>query len=300
MWVKRQHCYACCQIAGVWPVPISSAGTYRLAESTNAPARQPARSQAPAFARKHNEDDACTATKPDQGTRLGLADAAFPLGAGRRHHRAGDQRHRRRQCHGLALPLWLCGAGAAAVSHRLGAWWAGAGRVLAPSSMRHKASSTTSRERASPNTRVGHNPIGALSVFAMLGFLVLQVASGLLSDDEIAFSGPLTRFVSNATVSLATDYHANIGKWILLGLVLLHIGGHRVLPAAQTQPGGRHAARRQGTGGDSVPASRDDTASAHGGAAASGMLCAASRLLGIHAGGCRFLTQLIRLACALN
>lgn len=74
-----------------------------------------------------------------------------------------------------------------------------------------------------PEHSVGHSPIGAVSVFAMLGFLILQVGSGLVSDDEIAFAGPLSRFVSNATVSLATDYHANIGKWLLLGLVLLHM-----------------------------------------------------------------------------
>ena len=74
-----------------------------------------------------------------------------------------------------------------------------------------------------PEHGVGHSPIGAGSVFAMLGFLVAQVSTGLLSDDEIAFAGPLTRFVSNATVSLTTNYHKNIGKWVLLALVLLHI-----------------------------------------------------------------------------
>ncbi len=70
---------------------------------------------------------------------------------------------------------------------------------------------------------VGHSPIGAGSVFAMLGFLLAQVGTGLLSDDEIAFAGPLTRFVSNATVGMATNYHKNIGKWVLLALVVLHI-----------------------------------------------------------------------------
>ena len=74
-----------------------------------------------------------------------------------------------------------------------------------------------------PEHGVGHSPIGAGSVFAMLAFLLAQVGSGLLSDDEIAFAGPLTRFVSNATVRLATHYHAEIGKWLLLGLVLLHV-----------------------------------------------------------------------------
>lgn len=70
---------------------------------------------------------------------------------------------------------------------------------------------------------VGHSPIGAGSVFAMLGILLAQVGTGLLSDDEIAFAGPLTSLVSNATVSLATNYHKNIGKWIVLALVLLHV-----------------------------------------------------------------------------
>lgn len=77
--------------------------------------------------------------------------------------------------------------------------------------------------KGKPEHSVGHSPVGAGSVFAMLGVLLLQVASGLVSDDEIAFAGPLTRFVSNATVSLASNYHANIGKWLLLALVVLHI-----------------------------------------------------------------------------
>ena len=75
-----------------------------------------------------------------------------------------------------------------------------------------------------PEHSVGHSPIGAGSVFAILAILLAQVSTGLLSDDEIASSGPLTRFVSNATVSLATNYHKNIGKWLLLFLVALHVG----------------------------------------------------------------------------
>ena len=74
-----------------------------------------------------------------------------------------------------------------------------------------------------PEHEIGHSPIGAASVFAILFLLLAQVGSGLMSDDEIAFAGPLTRFVSNATVSLSTGYHKNIGKWILLALVLLHV-----------------------------------------------------------------------------
>jgi cytochrome b len=79
------------------------------------------------------------------------------------------------------------------------------------------------RGRSKAEHSVGHTPIGAASVFAMLFFLSAQVGSGLLSDDEIAFAGPLSKHFSNATVAMASSYHAAIGKWILLLLVSLHL-----------------------------------------------------------------------------
>ena len=69
----------------------------------------------------------------------------------------------------------------------------------------------------------GHSPTGALAVFALLAVLIAQVASGLLSDDEIAFAGPLTRFVSGSVVGQATWYHKDIGQYVLLALVALHL-----------------------------------------------------------------------------
>ena len=80
------------------------------------------------------------------------------------------------------------------------------------------------RGHGEPRRHVGHNPMGALSVFAMLVFLGLQVTSGLISDDEIAATGPLTRFFSAEWVAYATYYHKEIGKLVLLMLVTLHIG----------------------------------------------------------------------------
>lgn len=74
-----------------------------------------------------------------------------------------------------------------------------------------------------PEHSVGHNPLGAGSVFALLFFLFAQVGTGLFSDDDIASSGPLSKFVSNAMVSSLTGYHKNVGKYILLALVLLHV-----------------------------------------------------------------------------
>lgn len=71
--------------------------------------------------------------------------------------------------------------------------------------------------------RIGHSPLGALSVFALLAVLVAQVATGLISDDEIAFTGPLNRFVASATALAATSYHRQIGQWLVIALGVMHI-----------------------------------------------------------------------------
>lgn len=79
------------------------------------------------------------------------------------------------------------------------------------------------RGDARPEHRVGHNPLGMLSVLALLLILFAQVGSGLISDDEIAFAGPLVRFVSGETIAQATGYHKNVGKFIVVALVVLHL-----------------------------------------------------------------------------
>jgi cytochrome b len=77
--------------------------------------------------------------------------------------------------------------------------------------------------RAHPDHLVGHNPLGAGSVFAMLLVLAAQISSGLISDDEISFTGPLNKWVSSADGLLATWYHKEVGQFLLLGLVALHV-----------------------------------------------------------------------------
>lgn len=77
--------------------------------------------------------------------------------------------------------------------------------------------------RGTPEHDVGHTPLGALSVFAMLAALLAQAVTGLISDDEIAFFGPLTRLVSNETVQFATGYHTEFGKPLVIVLVGLHL-----------------------------------------------------------------------------
>ena len=70
---------------------------------------------------------------------------------------------------------------------------------------------------------VGHSPLAAWSVWAMLGLLAAQVATGLVADDEIASTGPLVRFVSGVTSSAATHWHRRYGQWLVIGLLLLHV-----------------------------------------------------------------------------
>jgi len=79
------------------------------------------------------------------------------------------------------------------------------------------------QSRPDEHHEVGHNPLGSLSVFALLGFLAAQVATGLVADDEIASVGPLNRFVSGALAGRATHWHKDYGQWLLLALVALHV-----------------------------------------------------------------------------
>ncbi len=78
---------------------------------------------------------------------------------------------------------------------------------------------------------VGHNPLGALAVFALLGLLALQVATGLFGNDDIAFAGPLNHFVDDTLGSRLTGVHRLLayGLFALLALHLLAIAFHVVV-----------------------------------------------------------------------
>jgi cytochrome b len=90
------------------------------------------------------------------------------------------------------------------------------------------APSTTLRylrgqSRDDEHHHVGHNPLGAFSVFAFLVILLAQALTGLVADDEIANTGPLIKFVSGATSSLATHWHKDYGQWLIITLIALHL-----------------------------------------------------------------------------
>src|SRR5437764_13020350 len=70
---------------------------------------------------------------------------------------------------------------------------------------------------------IGHTPLGALSVIALLLAVSVQVALGLIAEDEDGiYMGPLARLVSSDTSDSARDLHE---LWfnIILGLIALHV-----------------------------------------------------------------------------
>jgi len=69
---------------------------------------------------------------------------------------------------------------------------------------------------------LGHNPIGALSVFALLFVLSVQVITGLFVDDEIAFRGPLAKYVPNFIVSFLSEIHEG-NQVVIYTLITIHI-----------------------------------------------------------------------------
>lgn len=71
---------------------------------------------------------------------------------------------------------------------------------------------------------IGHTPLGALSVVALLTAVSVQVGLGLFAEDEDGiFMGPLSRLVSSETSDKVREIHA-AWFYVVLGLAVLHIG----------------------------------------------------------------------------
>jgi len=69
----------------------------------------------------------------------------------------------------------------------------------------------------------GHNPLGALAVFGLLSLVAIQAATGLFSNDDIAFVGPLFDLVGRDLSNRLTGIH-HLASNLLIGLVVLHVG----------------------------------------------------------------------------
>jgi cytochrome b len=72
-------------------------------------------------------------------------------------------------------------------------------------------------------TGIGHNPLGALSVLALLGAVTIQVALGLVAQDEDGiYAGPLSRLISSDASDSARDLH-ELWFYVVLTLIALHV-----------------------------------------------------------------------------
>jgi cytochrome b len=70
---------------------------------------------------------------------------------------------------------------------------------------------------------IGHTPLGALSVVALLLAVSVQVGLGLFAEDEDGiFMGPLAKLVSSDTSDTVRDIHA-LWFYVVLGLIVLHV-----------------------------------------------------------------------------
>lgn len=70
--------------------------------------------------------------------------------------------------------------------------------------------------------RLGHNPLGALSVLALLALVLVQATTGLFSNDDIFFDGPWAGVLTKDMSDAVTGYHV-LNKNVLLALIALHI-----------------------------------------------------------------------------
>ena len=70
---------------------------------------------------------------------------------------------------------------------------------------------------------IGHNPLGALSVLALIAAVFVQVGLGLFSSDEDGlFSGPLAAWISLDASEEITDFHEDFFNVLLL-LIGVHV-----------------------------------------------------------------------------
>ena len=70
---------------------------------------------------------------------------------------------------------------------------------------------------------VGHNPAGGWSVMLLLSFLVFQALTGLFSNDDIFFDGPLAGVVGKDMSDVITGLHHQ-----LFEILMILIGAHVV------------------------------------------------------------------------
>lgn len=70
---------------------------------------------------------------------------------------------------------------------------------------------------------IGHSPLGAVAVLVLLTAVVAQVGSGLFTNDDITFQGPLADLVSKKLSDQLRAWHGWL-FYVLAALVAVHVG----------------------------------------------------------------------------
>lgn len=84
---------------------------------------------------------------------------------------------------------------------------------------------------------LGHNPLGAIMVLALLATLAIQAGFGLFAtDDNDLVGGPLYRLVDEAQNVRAARLHGFVFNVVLLPLVLLHIVVNTLYTVVKKEP----------------------------------------------------------------
>lgn len=84
---------------------------------------------------------------------------------------------------------------------------------------------------------LGHNPVGAGMVIALVLALIAQACFGLFAtDDNDLVGGPLHRLVGEGTNDWATGWHRRIFDFVLLPLVAVHIVANVVYQSVKKDP----------------------------------------------------------------
>ena len=68
----------------------------------------------------------------------------------------------------------------------------------------------------------GHSELGTLSVYALLLIVLIQVSTGLFTNDGTFNEGPWVKFVSGATTDRLSTIH-RYNTWLVAALVVLHV-----------------------------------------------------------------------------
>ncbi len=84
---------------------------------------------------------------------------------------------------------------------------------------------------------LGHNPLGAYMVLALLAAIAVQGSLGLFAvDDNDLTGGPLYRLVSEATNKWATRWHAWSFNYVIVTLVAIHVTANALYGLVKKEP----------------------------------------------------------------